>query len=69
MCVRSGRFNQVGSRDEASGGSDSATLSLDPEVFIADQTLGFQPRVGPKNLLQGWGSGHVPASLETAVDR
>ena len=59
MRVRSGRNNQVGSRDETSSGSDSVTLSLDPEVFNVDQTLGFQPRVR-QTLLQCWGSGHVP---------
>ena len=68
MRVRSGRNNQVGSLDETSGGSGSVTLSLDPGDFDADQTLGFQPRVG-QTLLQCWGSGHVPATLETAVDR
>ena len=65
MRVRSGRNNQVGSHDEASGGSCSETLSLDPEVFIADQTLGFQPGVG-QTVLQCWGSGNVPlAAAET----
>ena len=44
MRVRSGRNNQVGSRYEASGGSGSVTLSLDPEDFDAAQTLGFQSR-------------------------
>ena len=68
MRIRSGRNNQGGSRDETSSGSDSVTLSLDPEVFNADQTLGLQPRVG-QTLLQCFGSGHVPATLETAVDR
>ena len=60
MRVRSGRNNQVGSHDEAGGSSGSVTLSLDPEDFDADQTLGFQPRVG-QTFLQRWGSGHVPA--------
>ena len=68
MRVRSGRNNQVGSRFETIGGSDSVTLALDPEVFNADQALGFQPRVG-QTLLQDRGSGHVPANLETAVVR
>ena len=62
MRVRSGRNNQVGSLDQASGGSGNVTLSLDPEVFSADQTLGFQPRVG-QTLLQGRGSGHVPIAV------
>ena len=64
MRVRSGRNSQVGSRNETSGGSGSVTLSLDPEVFNADQTLGFQPRVG-QTLLQYWGSGHVPIAVAT----
>ena len=68
MRVRSGRNNQVGSRFETIGGSDSVTLALDPEVFNADQALGFQPRVG-QTVLQVWFSGHVPANLETAVVR
>ena len=58
MRVRSGRDNQVGSRDETSSGSDTETLSLDPEVFDADQTLEFQSRVA-QTLLQCWSSGHV----------
>ena len=44
MRVRIGRNSQVGSRDETSSGSDSVTLSLDPEDFDAAQTLGFQSR-------------------------
>ena len=60
MRVRSGRNNQVGPRDETSSGSDCVTLSLDPDVFNADQTLGFQPHVG-QTLLQGWG--HVPVAV------
>ena len=62
MRVRCGRNNQVGSRDKTSSGSDSVTLSLDPEIFSADQTLGFQPRVG-LTLLQGWGFVHVAIAV------
>ena len=64
MRVRSGRNNQVVSRDETGSGSGSVTLSFDPEVFNADQALGFQPRVG-QTLLQCWGSGHVPIAVAT----
>ena len=46
MRVRGGRNNQVDSRDETSSGSGNVTLSLDPEVFSVDQTLGFQPHIG-----------------------
>ena len=61
---------QVSSRHESSGDSCSVTLSLDTGGFDADQTLGFQPRVG-QGLLQGLGSGHVPIAVaaDSRLDR
>ena len=68
MRVRSGRNNQVGSRDETSVGSGSVTRSFDPEDFDANQTLGFQSRVG-QTLLQARDNGHVSITVTTYAGR
>ena len=63
-------IQQVGTRDGASGGSDSVNLSHSPEDFRADQSLELQPHVG-QSLLYGWDSGHlqVAVAADSMLDR
>ena len=64
MRVRSGRFNELAHLPKLRSFLCRVALCFDPQVFDADQSLCFQPRV-VEGLLQAWGSRHVSVAVAT----
>ena len=64
MRVRSGWFNELARLPKLRSFLCRVSLSFAPQVFNADQSLCFQPRV-VEGLLQAWGSRHVPVPVAT----
>ena len=64
MRVRSGRFNELARLPKLRFFLCRVSLCFAPQVFDADQSLRFQPRV-VEGLLQAWGSRHVPVAVAT----
>jgi hypothetical protein len=64
MRVRSGRFNELARVPKLRSFLCRVALCFDLQVFDADQSLCFQPRV-VEGFLQAWGSRHVPVAVAT----
>jgi hypothetical protein len=64
MRVRSGRIDELARLPKLRSFLCRVSLCFDPQVFDADQSLCFQPRV-VEGFLQAWGSRQVPVAVAT----